>query len=254
MPPPNFPASLARYRELAGLTQLQLATRSGTAHSSVNRWEKGGSLPKRDSAERLDAALEANGHLFTAWRRAAGGLGLPEWAQDLETIERSARRLTLVSPTLVPGYLQCPEYARAVFKAGLPLASPDEIQRLVELRTGRLGKLKDLQVAAVFPVLGLTGVSTEVRRAQARYLLSWADTGRVGLHLVPDGTVLLTPTSPLLIFVLDGGEITVVSDHADGNVVHDGGVHDRLMAYATDALAAALPAHLSLDVLRTHHE
>ncbi|MFC7743386.1 helix-turn-helix domain-containing protein [Nocardiopsis composta] len=38
------------------MTQLQLAQRSGTAHSSVNRWEKGGSLPKRDNAERLDAA------------------------------------------------------------------------------------------------------------------------------------------------------------------------------------------------------
>nr|WP_141924783.1 helix-turn-helix transcriptional regulator [Haloactinospora alba] len=249
MIPSLFAESLMRFRELAGFTQLQLASRSGTAHSSVNRWENGGSLPKRDNAERMDAALGANGELVAAWRRSTTGTGLPAWARDLDAIERGALQLSIATPSLVPGYLQCEEYARAVFRAGLPLASPDEIDRLVELRCGRLAELGELQVTAVFPVSAVSGVSESIRRAQVEYLLKWADTERVSVHLVPEGTALMVPTSPLMVFTLRSGERAVVSDHADGNVVHESDTHDRITSWFTSALAASLPVTHSLEVL-----
>ncbi|MDT0304311.1 Scr1 family TA system antitoxin-like transcriptional regulator [Streptomonospora wellingtoniae] len=245
-----FSETLTRLRELAGLTQIQLATRSGTAHSSVNRWENGGSLPKRDNAERLDAHLGANGELLSAWRRSATGSALPEWARDLEAIERGARQLSIATPALVPGYLQCEEYARALFQAGHPLAKSEEIDRLVHLRCGRLMELEDLRVTAVFPVSAVSGVADGVRRSQVGHLLKWAGTGRVAVHLVPEGTALLVPTAPLMIFTLASGERAVVSDHADGNVVHDTDTHDRIASWFTSALAASLPGPLSLDALR----
>lgn len=164
--PNDFAGALARFREFAGLTQLQLAKKSQTAHSSVNRWEKGGSLPKRDNAEALDEALGAEGVLLAAWRAVATGNGLPEWARDLDAIERAARQVTIVVPALVPGMLQNSEVARCVFRAAHPLATADELDRLVALRTGRLKELPELEVTAVFPVTAVSALTEPLRRPQ----------------------------------------------------------------------------------------
>ncbi|MEE2036948.1 Scr1 family TA system antitoxin-like transcriptional regulator [Nocardiopsis sp. CT-R113] len=246
-----FQECLAKFRELAGLTQQQLADRSRTSHSSVNRWKGGSGTPKKDNVALLDEALGAQGALLAAWRRTTEGTGLPEWARDLVSIERSARHLTLVTPALVPGYLQSSEVSRGVFRTAHPLATAEDLARLVKLRTERLGELSDLEVIAVFPVAAVSGLPASLRRTQAAYLLEWVETGRVAVHLVPEGTILLGPTSPLMLFRLRTGELAVVSDHADGNVIHEEPTHDRLSSQATSALAASLPLALSLDVLRT---
>ncbi|MES0835740.1 Scr1 family TA system antitoxin-like transcriptional regulator [Nocardiopsis tropica] len=245
-----FQEDLIKFRELAGLTQRQLADRSQTSHSSVNRWERGTGTPKRDNVALLDSALGAQGVLLAAWRRTTEGTGLPDWARDLESIERTARHLTAITPAMVPGLLQCPAVARAVFRAGLPGASPGDLARLVALRTERLKELPDMDVTAVFPAAAVAGLPADLRQAQAVYLLEWAATGRVSLHLVPQGATLLVPASPLMLFRLGTGDLAVVSDHADGNVIHEDTSHDRLSGEVTAALAASLPVGLSLDELR----
>ena len=250
MTPTLFSETLTKFRELAGITQLQLAKRSGTAHSSVNRWEKGGSLPKRDNVERLDSALEAEGALFEAWRRSMSGTGLPEWARDLDVIERSARQLSIATPTLVPGYLQCEAYARFVFSSGQPLATPEELDQLTKLRCERLEELADLSVTAVFPLTALTGVPEDVAKQQVRHLLSWAESERITLHAVPSGASLVVPTSPIMLFRLRSGELVITSDHADGSVTLTSDTHERVSALFTAALAASLPAELSLTALK----
>lgn len=250
MAPTPFAETLNRFRELAGLTQLQLAQRSGSAPSSINRWQSGAILPKRDNVERLDRALEANGELLAAWRRSANGTGLPEWARDLNAIERGARHLSIAAPTLVPGYLQCPEYARAVFRTGHPLASEEEIERLVALRCDRLAELEKLRVTAVFPLSAVSGVPPSITRSQVQHLLTWVDTGRVTLHVVPAGTTMLVPTAPIMLFSLEGGDLAVTSDHGIGNVTVLPDHHERARSLVTAALAASLPMDISLEHLK----
>ncbi|WP_017569122.1 helix-turn-helix domain-containing protein [Nocardiopsis halotolerans] len=250
MSDPPFRDLVTTFRELQGLTQEQLAARLGCSAASVSRWVNGQSLPHRPIAEKLDKELGANGKLVAAWRQATTGQALPEWARDLAAIERAARQLTIVAPALVPGLLQCPEVARGVFRTAHPLASVKELDRLVALRTGRLEELPELEVTAVFPVAAVSGLPGALRRAQVSYLIEWIETGRVAVHLVPEGTTLLGPSAPLMLFRLESGELAVVSDHADGNVFHEDGTHDRLSSQATTALAASLPLALSLDVLR----
>ncbi|MFC3997326.1 Scr1 family TA system antitoxin-like transcriptional regulator [Nocardiopsis sediminis] len=254
MTPIAFSEALARFRELAGLTQLQLATRSGTAHSSVNRWEKGGSMPKRDNAERLDAALGANGDLLAAWRRSTTGNGIPEWARDLDAIERAARQLSIAAPSLVPGYLQCESYARFVFSASRPLASSEELDQLTKLRCDRLGELPDLRVTAVFPLSALTGLPDGIAKEQSRHLVEWAATGRVALHVVPTGSIMVVPTSPVMLFRLRGGDLVITSDYADGSVTMTPDTHERVSVLFTAALAASLPVDLSLAALKDVYE
>lgn len=251
MPPNLFGQRLAEYRDLAGLTQKQLAQKSHMAHSSINRWEKGGNLPKRDRVVVLDRLLAADGRLVGAWRAARGGTGLPEWARDLESIENAARTVSLVSPSLVPGMLQCEAYARTVFQAGQSLASADEVDRLVELRCGRLADLRALQVTAVFPASAVAGLSDSLRRDQAKHLKEWVDSGRVKLHLVPERAPLFAPTAPLMVYTLQEHEIVVASDHAAGTVILTDSNY-RADVFTSAALGSALPPTLSYDLLESY--
>ncbi|MGW9349017.1 helix-turn-helix domain-containing protein [Nocardiopsis flavescens] len=251
MTPNSFAETLIRLREVAGLTQQQLAKRSNTGHSSVNRWENGKNPPKRDNAESLDKALGANGELMSAWLAATTGNGLPEWARDIEGIERAARRVTIATPALVPGMLQCPDYARAVFTAGQPDTDSAEIQRLVDLRCGRLQELAELQVTAVFPLGAVAHMPPTIRAAQTAALLSWCETGRVKVQVIPHGTLVLVPAAPLMHYRLRSGESAIVSDHADGALVYGMESGDRLTGQITAALAAALPESLSIEALRS---
>ncbi|WP_268642109.1 helix-turn-helix domain-containing protein [Nocardiopsis sp. EMB25] len=85
--------------------------RAGLSLSSVNRWERGGSPPRRETAEKLDALLGAEGALLARCQEAKDGFTVPPWARDLASIEAKARAVEVVAPVLVPGYLQSPTYA-----------------------------------------------------------------------------------------------------------------------------------------------
>ncbi|WP_436852572.1 Scr1 family TA system antitoxin-like transcriptional regulator [Nocardiopsis dassonvillei] len=155
-----------------------------------------------------------------------------------------------MSPVIVPGYLQSPLYATAVFRTGLSLATDEEIAGLTKLRTERLDQLPGLRVTAVFPVTALTGMEETIRREQAARLLDLIGSGRVVVHLVPEGSILVEPPSTMMAFRLHSGELVITSDNPDGNVIHAAHSHERLHALMTDALAVALPARHSLDALR----
>ncbi len=59
----------------AGLTQRQLATAANSSDSVVSRLERGQRLPARDTIERLDAALDAQGGVVVWWLAAIGAPG-----------------------------------------------------------------------------------------------------------------------------------------------------------------------------------
>ncbi|GAB3750537.1 helix-turn-helix domain-containing protein [Nocardiopsis nanhaiensis] len=254
MPPTVFSEELARSREALGLSQTELAVSAGLSLSSLNRWEKGGSLPRRENAERLDKLLQAEGRLISRFSEAKDGFTLPPWARDLSSIESEARTVDVVAPVLVPGYLQAPSYAREVFRASRPWAPDAEVERLVRLRCQRLEQLPEVRVTAVFPVSGLAAFSEQVRLEQVDTLRGWIGSGRVRIHLVPAGSLMVVPTAPVMIFRFESGEIAVSSDHATGSVLADASMHPRVLSMVSTALAAALPADMSLQLLEGPHE
>lgn len=250
MAPNLFATALTKHRDLAGFSQKQLASRMGCSPSSVTRWEKGESIPKRNNAELLDSHTEAGGKVFAAWWDHTQGTGLPEWASSLAAIEEAAVSLSVASPVLPPGYLQSPSYAQHVFRTGLPLATPAEIDHRTKHRCERLDQLPDLRVTAVFPLDGITGVPPEIAANQAQHLMKWAGSERVTLHLVPAGHVMVVPTSPIMLFRMRDGELVATSDHADGSVTLKAGSHERISALFSASLAASLPARFSLEALK----
>jgi hypothetical protein len=246
----TFPEALTRLRKLAGLTQAHLARAANMSEAAVSRYALGRTLPERPYAERLDAALCARGELMKHWRRATTSQNWPEWARDMAGIEEAGRILHVAAPAFVPGYLQSPKYAELVFRAWWPLASDEEVDRLTKLRTERLSQLPRLRVTAIFPVTALTGVPDEVRKEQVAHLLGLIDKGRVEVHLVPEGSLMLGLVSPLMVFRLHSGDAAVSSDHVSGSVIYEPDQYDRLTSLITGALAVALPAGHSLEVLK----
>lgn len=223
----RFPTQLTKVRELVGLTQRQLAVRAGTSSASISRWEAGVSTPKRDNVRLLDDATSAHGSLLKSWSDDREGKGLPAYMRDLGRLEETARLVELVSPLLVPGLLQSPTYARLIFEESLMGEEGANLDRLVKLRCERYEKLGSPKIVAVFPETALSFVPEEVRSEQAAHLLQLVDTGKVRVHLVPAGSLLLGVTSMLLVFHMHDGEIAASSDHVDGirRLRRPGGVH-----------------------------
>jgi DNA-binding XRE family transcriptional regulator len=240
----EFTTNLEKGRELAGLTQRQLASRTGAAASSICRWEAGKTTPRRDTVERLDQALAMRGRLLQAWERQTNGSILAPWKQDVGRLQVLSAVIELVSPVLVPGLLQSRLYARMVFEEGLA-GSKKRIEQLVQERCGRyeeLRKKNDPMITAVFPMTALTYVQEHIRREQAALLIELIDAGRLRVHLVPEGSLLAGVTSPFLMFHLNDGSKAASSDHVVGNVIHeDSAGYDLLDGLVKGAIGSALP-------------
>ncbi|WP_431871930.1 Scr1 family TA system antitoxin-like transcriptional regulator [Nocardiopsis eucommiae] len=247
----DFAQTLTRYREIAGLTQYQLAKKAQTSASSVCRWEGRAALPKRKNAELLDKAFDARGKLFAVWRTAAGGKSVPEWDADVAELEASAVSVEWVCPLpAVPGILQSPKYAQIVYEEAQPFLPAKEHERLAKLRCERIDQVPDLRVTAVFPVAALTTFPENARKEQAAHLLKLTESGRVRVLVIPDGTLLVGLPSPLLVFRMRDGSTVASSDHANGNRVYrDGEGLERLAELVKRFMQSALPDRESRKVL-----
>ncbi|GHC77220.1 hypothetical protein GCM10007079_14230 [Nocardiopsis terrae] len=199
----------------------------------------------------MDKAVTAKGKLFAAWRTAAGGSAFPDWGVDVAELEGASLAVEWVSPlSVVPGLLQSPKYARLVFEEGQPFFPEKELDRLAKLRCERLEQLPDLRVTAVFPVSALTSAPQDERAEQSAHLLRLMDTGRVRVLLIPEGTLLVSLPSPLMVFRLRDGSTVATSEHATGNIVYrEGGGLPRLLELVKRFMQSALPHRESRNVL-----
>lgn len=173
--------------------------------------------------------------------------------QDAARIEEEAATLEYISPVLVPGILQCREYAEMIFRLGQPLQSIAEVEQLAATRCGRYAFLRqnrDPLVTAVFPQTALTSIPDVPRKAQAAHLVELVSEARVRVYLVPEGALLVAFTSPVLLARLADGGRAGSADHISGNVLLDEQADwDRLDEVVKGALALALPADQSLTLL-----
>ncbi|QRN79930.1 MAG: hypothetical protein JK586_17515 [Nocardiopsis sp. BM-2018] len=173
--------------------------------------------------------------------------------RDLGKLGEDARLIELVSPLPVPGLSRSPSCARLIVEDSLMGVIGAHLDRLVKLRRERYEKLRKTsgpKVVAVFPEAAVALVPESVRREQAARLVGSIDAGRVRVHLVAAGSLLLGVTPMLLVFHTHDGEVAVSSDHVDGNVIYeDPSGRTRFQGLVKQALGAALPADQSRSVL-----
>ncbi|MFF4604034.1 Scr1 family TA system antitoxin-like transcriptional regulator [Streptomyces sp. NPDC001339] len=123
------------------LNQDQLARMLRTSRSTVSRVETcRGPIPP-DLPPLLDQVFSTDG-LFKRLYEEIVSRSHPALYRRRMALEREAIAVREWSPTVVPGLLQTPDYARLLFRAGNPRASEGEISASVAARMARQGILK----------------------------------------------------------------------------------------------------------------
>ncbi|MFI7383449.1 helix-turn-helix domain-containing protein [Streptomyces sp. NPDC049813] len=127
---------LRHARERAPLTQQALGEKLFVSGSYVGQMEAGTRRILPDMAVRLDEILETGG-FFVRHCTKANASKHPEHFAEAAEAEAVAVEIRQYESLLIPGLLQTPEYARAVFLAYQPTAPEQVIDGLVANRMER---------------------------------------------------------------------------------------------------------------------
>ncbi|WP_405582363.1 helix-turn-helix transcriptional regulator [Streptomyces sp. NBC_01092] len=138
-----FGAELKRRRENAGITQVELGSRVFVSGGYIGQFEQAIRKPQLDVAQRIDESLQTDGIFERLWRKLIKEQPYTEYFAHAAELERMATEICEYAPMVVPGLLQTPEYARAVFVASNPLAADEYIEELLRGRMARTRLLKD---------------------------------------------------------------------------------------------------------------
>jgi transcriptional regulator with XRE-family HTH domain len=193
---------LRRLRESSGYKLEEVAAQLGVAPSTLSRIETGKAPTKSaylnqmletygvsDAGQRqilVDMARE--GHRKGWW--AAYDDVLPSGFDIYVGLEAETAAIRSYEISVVHGLLQIAEYARAILREMFPRHSPEQIDRLVELRMARQGRFDDdpplelwaiLDEAVIRRIVG----GAAVMRRQLTHLLAEADRTGLTLQVLP---------------------------------------------------------------------
>ncbi|MET8867229.1 helix-turn-helix transcriptional regulator [Nonomuraea sp. NPDC004580] len=196
-PRTQFGCSLRECRISAGMRQKDLAAVLGWSVSKISMVERGERPADEDFARDADAALQADGALLALWRDTAHQAARwPVWLAQLVGIEQQAAMLRTWQPLIVPGMLQTPEYARAIFR-GKPGTTPEVVEQNVADRMQRQDVLQRENGPTLWAVRD-EGVLTRpigakaVMAEQMAHLLAFDDHPRVNVRILPRDSWLTT--------------------------------------------------------------
>ncbi|MBB4986131.1 MULTISPECIES: helix-turn-helix domain-containing protein [Streptomyces] len=131
-----FGALLRFYREQAGISQEALGRKTGYSKSQVAMIERGERRAKGNFVQIADELLGAQGALLTVAKEVTAS-AVAAWFEDYLDEEAKAAGIYSYENHLIPGLLQTPEYARAVFGCASPPWEDDELNAMVAARMGR---------------------------------------------------------------------------------------------------------------------
>ncbi|MGW3076581.1 DUF5753 domain-containing protein [Kitasatospora sp. NPDC001132] len=182
---------------------------------------------------------------------------LPAGALDLAEVEHHARSMRIASVVHIPGLLQTPEHARALFRDVVPPLSPPEVEHLVSHRIKRQAVLYGEQPMPLSAIVHETALrmgfgGPEVARDQLDYLLTMSEHPHIDLRLIPFGTGSYPSSGAGIVYVhaevarldtvqVDGDRFEFID--AEPQLIKYRAVLDRLEA-------TALKPEASRDVIR----
>ncbi|MER5773420.1 helix-turn-helix transcriptional regulator [Streptomyces sp. NPDC002039] len=215
-------------RVAKGLTQKELGKRIGLQEESIASIEQGRRSLMPDVAELIDRELGLPGVLTVAAHRMPQVDVIPYWAEPLMKLEQKAKHLSSYENQVIPGLLQTPAYAEAVFRSRVPIYTEGEIAEQVTARIDRQSALhREKPMLASFiiwePVLTCPIGGPQVLREQLRHLTACSLLSGVMLQILPlndhthpalDGPFVLleTPDHQHIAYVESQRGSLVVSD------------------------------------------
>ncbi|MER5964414.1 helix-turn-helix transcriptional regulator [Streptomyces sp. NPDC002057] len=129
-------------RKNAGLSQTELAEITHCSEDLISSIERGVRTPQPDFLIRVDPLLHAGGVLIAAVDDAREALAKarvrhPDWFRSFANAEAEAVALHYYAVQAVPGILQTPAYAEAVFRYRRPLYDEETIGKRLADRLAR---------------------------------------------------------------------------------------------------------------------
>ncbi len=197
-------AELRRLREDSGLSVSDVAKTLDWQASRISRIENrqsGISAPDLRKLLEVYQVADQDYRAYLAelarrvnergwWQKYAGMIG-SQYA-DLISLEAEARAIRTYEQELVPGLLQTPEYAQAIFRVGRPNDTSEEIKRWVEVRIERQEILdRPDPPPPRFSVVISEGAlrrpvgGYDVMRRQLEYLMRPRDRANVTVQVLP---------------------------------------------------------------------
>ncbi|MFF5566117.1 helix-turn-helix domain-containing protein [Streptomyces sp. NPDC012623] len=145
-------AELRHQRLQANLSQGELGRPLFVSASFIGQLESGTRRMQPEYAMYFDDTFKTNG-FFLRNCEALKKSKYPDHFAEAAEAEAIATVIRQYAPLLIPGLLQTAAYAKAVFRAGLPLISEEAIDELVATRLERGKLLADPTRSVVWTVL-----------------------------------------------------------------------------------------------------
>ncbi|PYC67365.1 transcriptional regulator [Streptomyces tateyamensis] len=234
--PESFGWLLRDWRRLRGVKNAALAREFKCHDSLLSRFEGAQRKPHREYVEWVDHRLDAGGALVRAfeevdWDREAVH---PDWFQRYAGLEEKADLIRGYDLKRLPGLLQTPEYARALFRFARPEATDEQLANSIAARMSRRRrflKADGPQLVQVLdegiiwsPVGGLTAM-----REQLQHVLDLGERPNIVVQVAPFSLGERGgPTSGFTLLTLPGGEQWAYSESmSKGYFAND---HDTIKA------------------------
>ncbi|MFY4723315.1 helix-turn-helix domain-containing protein [Streptomyces sp. LaBMicrA B280] len=254
-PRERFGEEIRSRRGAARLTQAGLARHLVCSPTLISHYEAGRRLPGFDDVQRIDQAL-GTGSFFTQWLDELTSTWASYFAAMSE-LERQATEIQQFALSLVPGMLQTPDYARAVFKGYRADWTAEEIDRSVAIRTGRAQILEDPSHPVVWTVLD-EGVlrrcvgSPQVMAEQLHKIADMAEAGRLRFHVLPysAGAHALAQSMLTLLSFENTAPLAYVEGLISGNLMKSPALVAQCQTSYNLALSEALSREKSLAFVR----
>ncbi|WP_328451178.1 helix-turn-helix transcriptional regulator [Streptomyces sp. NBC_00386] len=159
-------AELRHARENAGLSQAELGEPLFVSGSFIGQLESGTRRLQLEYAVQIDEILGTKG-FFERNCRALARSKYPDHFVEAAELEAAASAIRHYLPLLIPGLLQTPAYAAALFRTYRPTASDADIEELVATRMERTRLLADPTTPLLWVVLDEAAIRRPVGGAAA---------------------------------------------------------------------------------------
>ncbi|MET8980576.1 helix-turn-helix transcriptional regulator [Streptomyces sp. NPDC004539] len=201
---------LRRLRESKNMTAEQVAKRLLVSQSKISRLENGRrSISPRDVRDLCGVYEIEDERMIESLMQMARESRQQGWWYAFKDVpysvyiglEDDASSLRVYEPQVMTGLLQTPEYAEAVVRGGAPESTEDEVEKRVEVRIrrqGRLGEQTNPNTGEIKDAIRLWVVLDEaclrrvvggrrVMREQLEYLAEQARLPHVTVQVLPFG-------------------------------------------------------------------
>ncbi|MFC8273198.1 Scr1 family TA system antitoxin-like transcriptional regulator [Streptomyces sp. NPDC057271] len=261
-----FGEVLRHYREASSLTQDALARQIPCDRSHVARVEAGTRVPQDTFAKACDELLDTGGVLLRLWGRIDWypTVEHPDWFERRARMDAEALAVRAYQTQVMPGLLQTPEYATALFARRL--TSAEEVADRVRARLSRQRRFLAADGPMYIAVLDESCLRNVVggplvMRDQCAHLLAVGQLTNIRVQIAPSSRPEIDrPDASMSLIQLPGGQEWVYSESLDRGHLSDDptlyGRHARTYdVLRADSLSARESAALISDLMEGygHH-